>query len=497
MSWNAGYVTDVAYTTGYYPEQSPHHLALCCLLGNVVPSFMRRADRLSYLELGCGRGFGALCMAASNPNWDVVGIDFMPAHVEEARELADRAGLSNVRFIEADLATLDPQILPEIDVASAHGVWSWVADPVRAGIVRILAERMRPGAALHVSYNALPAWQGALGLQRLLHDAGQQLGGRNDRRAAGAVATVKALAEAGAVHLDNIPLVKTLLRDLPKMPPEYLAHEYMNAAWRPCFHADVADALAGAKLDYVAAGDVLENFPELMLTEQQRAVCDGIADPALRELAKDLCLPRGLRHDVYVRGPRRIGDAARDEALRNLTVTLTQPASAFTYKATLPAGSASLERRFYQPVVAALDEGPLQVGALLALGTREARRDNAAELVGMLIGTAQAMLVARPDAGLGEAAARLNDAIAARLVSGEQGRAGALASLRLGAGLRCSGEEHVTTSLLRRFGIDSAAETWMDHLRLPEGSADRTAFMAAADAARCRQSRVWQHAAVI
>jgi SAM-dependent methyltransferase len=500
--WSSGYVTDVAYTFGYYPEQSPHHMALCCLLGNAMPGFpcqgdTSQGDRLTYVEFGCGRGFGTLCLAASNPDWQVIGIDFMPVHVAEARELAERAGIRNVRFIEADLSSLDPDTLPEIDVASAHGVWSWVADPVRQGIVRILAARLRAGGMFHVSYNVLPAWQGALGLQRLLRDTAHLSGGRSDRRAAGAIATVQALSASGAVHLDHTPLVKTLVRDLPRMPPEYLAHEYMNAAWRPCFHADVAEALSGAKLEYVAAGDVLENFPSLMLTDQQRAVFDGIADPALRELVKDTCLPRGLRHDVYVRGARWIDNGTRDAMLRGLTITLARPSAEFSYEATLPAGRASLERRFYQPVVKALDEGPQPVGALLALGAAQGGRENGAELVGMLVGTSQAMLVVRPGAEPGEAAAGLNEVMAERLLEGNPGRAGALASLRLGAGLRTSPEDLVAAALLRRFGAGSSVETWADHLRLPVGSEARAAFIAASDAARDRLASVWRHTAVV
>jgi Predicted methyltransferase regulatory domain/Methyltransferase domain len=505
--WNSGYVTDVAYTFGYYPEQSPHHLALCCLLGNAMPGFARpglvrpglvhQDDRLTYVEFGCGRGFGTLCLAASNPDWQVIGIDFMPVHVAEARELAERAGIRNVSFIEADLSTLDPDTLPEIDVASAHGVWSWVADPVRQGVVRILADRLRAGGMFHVSYNALPAWQGALGLQRLMRDATGSSGGRSDRRAAAAIATVQALQASGAVHLDHTPLVKTLVRDLPRMPPEYLAHEYMNEAWRPCFHADVAGALAAAKLEYVASGDVLENFPALMLTDQQRLVFDGIAEPALRELVKDICLPRGLRHDVYVRGARWIDNMARDAMLRELTVMLARPAEEFSYEAQLPAGRASLERRFYQPVVEALSAGPLQVGSLLRLGPTQAGRENAAELVGMLVGTSQAMLVARPDAGLGDAATELNAVMAERLLGGRLGRAGALASLRLGAGLRCSAEDHVAAWLYHRFGADGTVESWADHLQLAHGGEGRTAFIRGAETTRERLSSVWRHAAVV
>jgi hypothetical protein len=496
MSWNGGYVTDVAYTTGYYAQQSPHHLALSCLLGNVVPGFTRRSDRLTYLELGCGRGRGALCLAASNPGWRVIAIDFMPAHVEEARELAAEAGIENIEFLEADIATLDPGTLPELDVVSAHGVWSWVSDAVRAGIVRILASRLRPGGVVHLSYNALPAWQGALGFQRLFRAAGDRVGGRSDRRVAGAAALVKALGDAGAFHLDQSDLVRTLKKDLPQMPPEYLAHEYLNADWRPSFHADVAGALAEAKLDYVASGEILENFPELMLTEAQRAVAAKADDPGLRELVKDLCLPRGLRHDVYVRGPRIVPNAIRDAALRELHIALARRPEDVVYALDLPAGRGSLERSFYEPVVAALGDGPKRVGDLLALPGVAGRRDNPAELVGMLVGSGQAVTVARPEADAGDTATRLNSLIAMRVLRLGDPPHGALASQRLGGGLVCAGNDYVATMMLHQFGREAPSSRWAEALGLPDG-AERDRFIDAAEETRRRRTSVWQHAGII
>ena len=61
----------------------------------------------------------------------------------------------NAQFIEADLATLTNfGEIPEADIATLHGLWSWVADTVRSGIVRLLARssgtadgvRPRPGS---------------------------------------------------------------------------------------------------------------------------------------------------------------------------------------------------------------------------------------------------------------------------------------------------------------------------------------------------------------
>ena len=83
----------------------------------------------------------------------------------------------------------------------------------------------------------------------------------------------------------------------------------MSAHWAPAFHADVAAAMAEAKLDWVASANPLENFPELNLTPEQRALMDRYKDPTMRELVKDTCLPRQFRHDVFVRGARRMSNA--------------------------------------------------------------------------------------------------------------------------------------------------------------------------------------------
>jgi len=281
------------------------------------------------------------------------------------------------------------------------------------------------------------------------------------------------------------------------MPPEYLAHEYMNADWRPCFHADVAAALGDAKLDYVASGEILENFPDLMLTAEQRAVIGRTEDAGLRELMKDMCLPRSLRHDIFIRGPRGISGKARNAALAGLWLTLTRRAEDFSYVVNMPAGKAELDRGFYEPVVAALAKGPRRVSDLLALPGVTGKRDNPAELVGMLVGTGQAVTLARPEAGLGEEAARLNSRIAARILQNGDPPHGALASLRLGSGLRCGGNDTLATAMIGRFGLDAPVERWAEALGLPPDGEERDRFLREAEETRERRGPVWRHAGII
>jgi hypothetical protein len=114
----------------------------------------------------------------------------------------------------------------------------------------------------------------------------------------------------------------------------------------------------------------------------------------------------------------------------------------------------------------------------------------------MLIGTGQALLVSHPQEGIGDAATRLNDIIAERVMDGRHERAGALASARLGAGMLCGGDDVITAYCLRRFGAETQPPQWADALRLAEGSEDRTRFLTMATATH-RQLPVWQHAAVL
>lgn len=441
--WGGGYITGIPYLPGYYRHQSPLHLNLACLLGGVAGIAIGPEIRLSYLELGCGQGLGALMLAACNPLWQVTGIDFNPAHIAAARELGDAAGIANAQFIEADLAEIAGSPAwhdtPPADVVTLHGLWSWVGDPARTGIVAMLREKLRPGGIAYVSYNALPGWQGALGLQRVLLEAGRRAPGHVLRQAAAGWDLVRALAEAGAPHLADGDLAPALIADSGRMAPAYLAHEYLNAAWRPCFHADVAAALAPARLDWVASAQLIENFTPLTLGEPARQLAARYGDdPAMRELIKDMFLARVLRQDVFVRGARPLSAAERDRALGQTMLALACEPEQFVWEFDAPAGRARFERRFFAPVIEALARSPQPVKSLLELPGLP-RRDNPGELVGMLVGSHQALPVSGPPREPDPRVRRLNREAARRLVRPDNLDLGvALATFGTGAPLPCT-----------------------------------------------------------
>src|SRR4051794_14155833 len=63
--WADGYVTNMDYTSGFYPGLSPLAQNFSLLYrGYATPSL---ADGFSYCELGCGHGFSTALLAAANP----------------------------------------------------------------------------------------------------------------------------------------------------------------------------------------------------------------------------------------------------------------------------------------------------------------------------------------------------------------------------------------------------------------------------------------------
>jgi SAM-dependent methyltransferase len=149
-NWSSGYVSDVEYLPGLYVEQAPGHVILTCLLNGIAPP--RLGPDFTYCELGCGQGVTALVIAAANPGIQVVATDFNPAHIARARDAAAMAGIDNITFLELSFADMaQGQGLPDFDMVTLHGVWSWIGAADRAHIAAFLSRRLKPGGAVSLS----------------------------------------------------------------------------------------------------------------------------------------------------------------------------------------------------------------------------------------------------------------------------------------------------------------------------------------------------------
>jgi len=442
-AWAGGYVADSTYSIAFQAAQTPSHMAVVCAMAGVA---WQPRERMHIADLGCGRGFAANLLAAANPDWTVLGLDHNPVNVAEGMQTAARAGLGNALFQEADLALMsEPELdlIPPLDVVMLHGVWSWVSDAVRDGVVRLLARRLKPGGLLYIGYNALPGAGVDLALQRLLRHLAGPIADGAGSAAAATLAVEQLRAMAPALKLAPSRMLARLLAEPPGLEPAFVAHEFLTEHWRPVFHEDLCVALRPAKLEFVGSTNLFEAMPALYCQGPELAILEAQPAGTSREFLKDLCLPRSFRADVFVRGARQQDAmAAMDSVILGTARCLPEESPSLG----MGRAHVSLAQPVWEALVAALAGGPLPVGALrAALGPGA---PHPKELLALLLGTEFALPVYRGP-GTAAAASRFNRVAAQNHAAGGQGQGHfALASPVAAGGLAASALDLALVSAL-------------------------------------------------
>jgi hypothetical protein len=190
-----------------------------------------------------------------------VGVDFNPTHIVAAKTLVESARLPNIRFIEASFdELLEPRLadLGEFDIIALHGIYSWIAPPVRRAIVEFADARLKTGGALHVSYNAAPGWMPRAPLQRLIFEYAKRHPMAPRTTTAEALRFAKTIKDAGALYFQANPPVGAFIESMLGQDLTYLVHENLNESWSALYHADVVEDFAATRLSYACAAHIAD-----------------------------------------------------------------------------------------------------------------------------------------------------------------------------------------------------------------------------------------------
>jgi SAM-dependent methyltransferase len=363
-SWGDGYVTDMGYTSGFHREMAPAHLAFAAgLKAQSVPDV---TAPLTYCDLGCGQGVNTNLLAAAYPHIEFHANDFNPAHVVGARRLAAEAGSTNVHFYEDSFEEFisQPKLPEAFDIIALHGIYSWVSPENRAFVRRCIAEKLKPGGLVYLSYNALPGWSALAPIRRLmqLHNTG---GGSTAARLQPALDFVQAMHAADAGYFKRNPGAKAWLDKMVKSPPAYLAHEYFNENWTLFYHADVVREVDEAKLNFVGTATVIDTLDAFNVTPAQTALLAKIADPVARETARDYATCQQFRRDLFVKGATPLSRIEADAQIGAARFALTRPRAEVELGIMGALGLKALSKDIADPIVDALAQGPKTADELM------------------------------------------------------------------------------------------------------------------------------------
>lgn len=107
------------------------------------------------LELGCGDGLHLIAIGAELPETRCVGFDLAESGIRIGNEIIARLGLTNVSLHQGDLMALGEE-QGQFDYIVAHGLYSWVPQPVRDGILALCGRLLAPAGVAYISYHTLP-----------------------------------------------------------------------------------------------------------------------------------------------------------------------------------------------------------------------------------------------------------------------------------------------------------------------------------------------------
>src|SRR6202030_4098945 len=156
MKTAAGVVSpydEVLYPATSFPQTHPNRLATIAFLRGLQPAPI---NNCRVLELGCGVGSNIVGMAFQLPASEFIGLDLARRPIESGQNFVKELGLSNVTLYQMDLCEADSERFGRFDYIIAHGLYSWVPQPVRERILAVCRKMLRPQGVAYISYNAYP-----------------------------------------------------------------------------------------------------------------------------------------------------------------------------------------------------------------------------------------------------------------------------------------------------------------------------------------------------
>jgi SAM-dependent methyltransferase len=360
--WTDGYVADIGYTFGYYPELNPLRIQLAFINQGLVCPEVGAA-----CELGFGQGMSVnMHAAATVTQW--AGTDFNPSQADFAQELAGASG-STVRLMDDSFEEFAArQDLPDFDFIGLHGIWSWISDANRKVIVDFMRRKLKVGGVLYISYNTQPGWAAMVPMRDLLAEHAKVMGAEGSgivKRIDSAMEFAEKLFATQPAFLQVNSSVSQRFERIKAQSRNYLAHEYFNQDWLPMSFAKMHEWLAPAKLDFACSAHYTDHIHAVNLSPDQQKMLNEIPDLTFRETVRDFMVNQQFRRDYWVKGRRLLGSVERTDALRKVRILLVRDPADIPLELNGTYGKATLQENVYKPLLAFLvDHKPHRLGEI-------------------------------------------------------------------------------------------------------------------------------------
>ena len=352
-------------------ELAPSFIDHVCIVSGFVPPPGSPLGEgvgagFAWCELHCGSAATATLLAASNPDGDFHAIDTRGHLLEQGRTLARDGGVRNIAFHEVGIEEVLERTLPAFDYIVLNGIYSWVPLHERALILAFVRKFLKPGGAVHVSYNARPGWNRLDPFRRIFREATRGRGMDVAQRFAIARDVYKHLLDARAPAIAATGVTPATISEIERIPLDAIAADYANDFAEPLYATEVFSDFAAIDCLFAGPSTMAESAAVLSGYEPFKSVLEAMPQIAGRELAKDMLRDTHFRRDVFVRGGRRMAADNRDMVMNGLAFALEKPGAMIRYSVKMPFGEMRFDNPHAHGLVDILNTGPRTLAELIA-----------------------------------------------------------------------------------------------------------------------------------
>lgn len=278
-----------------HPVTDISRLAVAARVAGLQRPAMPESSRV--LEFGCASGHNLLPLAARYPKSEFTGIDYSDTAIRAARQAAYAAGLDNIRFEVADLEHWRPS--HPCDYLIAHGVLSWVPEPVKARVMDLCSQVLSDRGVACISYNTLPGWslrRDVVPLVRAL--AGNPAAAGLGESVEAVAASLAGITGSATPHAANL---QAIFQNMARKGAAVLPFDDFAPVCDPLYFAQFADWAGRRGLRYLGEARLEDNLPEGLDPASWEKLAPLAADPVMFQQTIDLLSGRTHRNSLLCR----------------------------------------------------------------------------------------------------------------------------------------------------------------------------------------------------
>lgn len=285
---------EIIYPGRVYPQTHPDNLAVLATLFGMKPA---APERCRVLEVACGDAGNLIPMAYALSQSEFVGFDLAARPIESGQLAAKGLGLTNLTLHNLDLLDF-PTDAGEFDYIIAHGLYSWIPEPARQGLLTLITAHLAPQGVAFVSYNAYPGGYVRRMLWEMLKFHTDHLEDPQTRITE-AQALARLLATGRTAHDEYTRLLESQINRLSDRAAPFFFHDDLAEINQPFYFHEFLDHAQPHNLQYLAEAE-FKTMSYGGLTLEAARVLEGM-DPVTREQYLDFMRCRRFRQTLLCR----------------------------------------------------------------------------------------------------------------------------------------------------------------------------------------------------